>query len=161
MESATNLNHLVIMSYPKIINLLPETHPLLREKSEKVSSFEGLKEFSDLMLEKMYECSGIGLAAPQVGVPFRLFVIHIQRKEKDFKRVCVNPEILESSGEASILESCLSVEEKDIQIPRFSTIKVKFFKEDGELVVETIEGLESICFQHELDHLDGILISDY
>lgn len=149
------------MNYPKNLILLPESHPLLRKKSSALISFEGLKDLSELMFEKMYDSSGIGLAAPQVGISIRMFVIHIRRPDGDFKRVCINPEYIEAHGAASILESCLSVEEKDLRIPRSAIIKVRYFTEYGVLMEEILDGLESICFQHELDHLDGILISDY
>ena len=147
--------------YPEKLILLKEPHPLLKQKSLPITSLSGIKELSEGMYEIMRQEGGIGLAAPQVGVLVRMFIIHIIRENFEYKRVCINPEILESSGEVSIPEGCLSVANKDIFVPRKAVIQVRYQDLRGEVQEEVLTGLAAICFQHERDHLDGILISDY
>ncbi len=129
--------------------------PVLRQRASEVVDIDGrLKKLADDMLETMYEAPGLGLAAPQVGVERRLFVYDIG----EGPRVLVNPELVESSGEWAYEEGCLSVPGLAWEIVRPKEVHLKGYDLDGnEVDVEADEVLARL-FQHELDHLDGVLL---
>ena len=121
-----------------------------------------LRELAASMAETMYEEPGIGLAATQVGVAMRLIVMDLgwTEGERD-PRVLLNPEILEREGrETSEMEGCLSVPDFKADVQRDARVVVCARTLDWEEVSFDAEGLESYCFQHEIDHLDGILFID-
>lgn len=105
------------------------------------------------MLETMYDAMGVGLAAPQVGVLKRIVVIDVG----EGPMVLINPEILETSGEQTGDEGCLSVPGKAGQVTRPNYVKVKAWNENMEEVIYEGEGLLARAFCHEIDHLDGHL----
>ena len=105
------------------------------------------------MLDTMYEAMGVGLAAPQVGILKRIVVIDVG----EGPIVLINPEILETSGEQTGEEGCLSVPGKFGVVTRPNYAKVKAFNESMEEIIIEGEGLLARCIQHECDHLDGIL----
>lgn len=140
--------------------------PVLKQKALPVKEFdEKLAELADNMLETMYEERGIGLAAVQVGVLKQLVVVDLKSGEEDISlrepRVFVNPHIVEKSGETISEEGCLSVIEYRAEIKRAESIKLEFQDLQGESRTMEAEGLLSICIQHELDHLQGILFIDH
>jgi len=140
--------------------------PVLKQKALPVQEFdEKLAELADNMLETMYEERGIGLAAVQVGVLKQLVVVDLKSGEEDISlrepRVFVNPHIVERSGETISEEGCLSVIEYRAEIKRAESIKLEFQDLQGEPRTMEAEGLLSICIQHELDHLQGILFIDH
>ena len=140
--------------------------PVLKQKALPVKEFdEKLAELADNMLETMYEERGIGLAAVQVGVLKQLVVVDLKSGEEDISlrepRVFVNPHIVERSGEKISEEGCLSVIEYRAEIKRAESIKLEFQDLQGEPLTLEAEGLLSICIQHELDHLQGILFIDH
>ena len=140
--------------------------PVLKQKALPVKEFdEKLAELADNMLETMYEERGIGLAAVQVGVLKQLVVVDLKSGEEDINfrepRVFVNPHIVERSGETISEEGCLSVIEYRAEIKRAESIKLEFQDLQGESRTLNAEGLLSICIQHELDHLQGILFIDH
>ena len=140
--------------------------PVLKQKALPVKEFdEKLAELADNMLETMYEERGIGLAAVQVGVLKQLVVVDLKSGEEDISlrepRVFVNPLIVERSGETISEEGCLSVIEYRAEIKRAESIKLEFQDLQGEPRTMEAEGLLSICIQHELDHLQGILFIDH
>ncbi len=140
--------------------------PVLKQKALPVKDFdEKLAELADNMLETMYEERGIGLAAVQVGVLKQLVVVDLKSGEEDISlrepRVFVNPHIVERSGETISEEGCLSVIEYRAEIKRAESIKLEFQDLQGEPRTMEAEGLLSICIQHELDHLQGILFIDH
>ena len=140
--------------------------PVLKQKALPVKEFdEKLAELADNMLETMYEERGIGLAAVQVGVLKQLVVVDLKSGEEDISlrepRVFVNPHIVERSGEMISEEGCLSVIEYRAEIKRAESIKLEFQDLQGESRTMEAEGLLSICIQHELDHLQGILFIDH
>jgi peptide deformylase len=141
----------------------PEDNDILKKVSLPIENKEGVLELSQQMFNLMYQSNGIGLASPQIGLNLRMFVIHIPASEKreETKIVAVNPLILKKDGKASIEEGCLSVRDRLIEVVRSKTIEVSYEDEHGVKKTQVLDGLASICFQHELDHLDGILISDY
>ena len=140
--------------------------PVLKQKALPVKEFdEKLAELADNMLETMYEERGIGLAAVQVGVLKQLVVVDLKSGEEDISlrepRVFVNPHIVERSGETISEEGCLSVIEYRAEIKRAESIKLEFQDLQGEPRTMEAERLLSICIQHELDHLQGILFIDH
>ncbi len=108
------------------------------------------------MFDTMYETGGVGLAAPQVGILKRIVVIDTD----DNQHVLINPEILETSGEQTGYEGCLSIPGKSGIVTRPNYVKVKALNEHGEEYILEGEGLLARCICHECDHLDGILYSD-
>lgn len=115
------------------------------------------KQLAESMLELMRKEKGIGLAATQVGVAKRLFVMEID----GVTRACFNPEIVNTSKElVDFDEGCLSFPGESCTIKRPQQIEVRYFNLQGQEVKEALLGLEARCFQHELDHLDGITMWD-
>ncbi len=120
---------------------------------EKIT--DELLETLDNMMDTMHEANGVGLAAPQVGINQRFFVIDIG---DGVERKIINPEILEFSEEFSETdEGCLSVPGIYRKVKRAFEIKVRYMKETGEIVEETMSGFLAKAFQHEFDHLSGTL----
>ena len=115
------------------------------------------------MLETMYAAPGIGLAAPQVGILKRIFVMDCA--DKDNKRepyICINPEIIWVSEQKNIYEEgCLSIPDFYGEIERPSEVKMICLDIDGHQVEHQFDGLEATCAQHEIDHLNGVLFIDY
>ncbi len=111
------------------------------------------------MFDTMYKADGVGLAAPQVGILKRIFVIDCT-VDRSLPRVFINPEILETEGEQTGEEGCLSVPGKHATVTRPMKVRVRALNEDMEEITLTLEGLEARCVLHENDHLDGILYVD-
>ena len=144
--------------------ILIEPDPFLRQKSKKVEKVDDdTRSLMDDMLETMYDAPGIGLAAIQIGVPKRVIVIDLSKKEdKKNPLYFVNPVILtKSKKDASYEEGCLSVPNQFAEINRPDKCKVKYLDYDGNEKVLEAEGLLATCIQHEIDHLEGILFIDY
>ena len=116
-----------------------------------------VKKLTEDMLTTMYEVPGLGLAAPQVGVQKRLFVYDVG----DGPHVLVNPEIIESRGEWEFEEGCLSVPGLNFDIIRPKEVHVRGLDLDGNEVDLEADELEARLFQHELDHLDGVLLIEH
>ena len=131
--------------------------PVLRQVAKPVDEVDGaLVKLVDDMVETMYEAVGVGLAAPQVGVQRRLFVYDIDDDEGP--QAIVNPRIEESAGEFYFDEGCLSIPGLRIGIYRPETVLLKGVDLDGnELAIEA-DGFLARMFQHEVDHLDGVLM---
>lgn len=131
--------------------------PVLKQRASDVAEVDGtLVRLAEDMVQTMYDAPGLGLAAPQVGVQKRLFVYDLQAGEGP--RTVVNPVISETDGEWAYEEGCLSVPGLAWEIVRPKTILLTGYDLDGrELSIEADE-LASRCFQHELDHLDGVLL---
>lgn len=133
-------------------------HPTLREKSEKVEAIDdNLRGILDEMVTLMRKANGVGLAANQVDIAKRFFVLE---HEGIVKKV-INPEILEVSSEiADIEEGCLSIPGIYKKVNRPAKIKVKYLNENGEEIIEELEEMWARAFQHEFDHIEGILFTD-
>jgi peptide deformylase len=131
--------------------------PVLRQVAKPVDEVDGaLVKLVDDMVETMYEAVGVGLAAPQVGVQRRLFVYDLDDDEGP--QAIVNPEIVESAGELYHDEGCLSIPGLHIGIYRPETVLLKGYDLEGnELTIEA-DGFMGRMFQHEVDHLDGVLM---
>ena len=143
-----------------IPQLVLETDSVLRTKCESWDFNNpptNIELFSNMIYRIMEENNGVGLAAPQVGFSYRIFVMG--NNEEYF--TCINPEILEKSVEEVIeSEGCLSFPALFLKVKRAEKIKVKYFNIKGEEKIETLTGLWSRCFQHELDHLNGIVFTE-
>jgi len=137
--------------------------PVLKEIAEPVEDIDSeIKDIIDSMENLMYNNAGIGLAANQVGIPKRIIVFDINYKEKAKDlTVLINPTII--SGEDKIIyeEGCLSVPDFQGKINRKKYIKVQGLNRDGDLIDIDAEDLTAICIQHEIDHLNGVLILDH
>lgn len=131
--------------------------PILRRKALKVEKVDPpLQKLFDDMVETMYHANGIGLAGPQVGVARRIIVVDIG--EGPIK--LANPRIVESSGTAWGPEGCLSIPGLLGQVERFERVVVKGLDETGQPVKIEADDLLAVVFQHEIDHLDGVLFTD-
>lgn len=115
------------------------------------------------MFETMYEAPGIGLAAIQVGVPARVVVMDLSKRESEAEpRVFINPEITWSSDEKALYEEgCLSIPEIHEDVERPTRVKIRYLDLDGKLQEADAEGLFATCIQHEVDHLNGVLFIDH
>ncbi len=144
--------------------ILTEPNKILRQKSLKVDGVdEDIQKLMDDMLETMYAAPGIGLAAIQVGVPKRVIVLDIARKDEPKKPMYfVNPEIIEKSKQNSTYEEgCLSVPGQFAEIDRPDKCHIKYLDYNGKHQELKAEGMLATCIQHEMDHLEGILFIDY
>jgi len=130
---------------------------ILGVRAKEVSRFDPiLARLIDDMFATMHHYHGIGLAAPQVGISKRIIVAEVD----DVKMALINPEIIESAGEAIDVEGCLSWPGNYGEVSRKAQIKVKALTAQGEEVEIVAEGLLARCLQHEIDHLNGILFCD-
>ena len=144
--------------------ILTEPNKLLRQISKTVEKVEDEeRKLMDDMLETMYAANGIGLAAIQIGVPKRIIVMDISKKENEKNPMFfVNPVIIKKNIEkATYEEGCLSVPNQFAEIDRPSSCEVEYLDYDGNKKNLKAEGLLATCIQHEMDHLEGILFIDY
>ena len=138
-------------------NILTEGNATLKKTSRPVTKFDDrLHMLLDDMKETLEEAGGVGLAAPQVGVLRRLFVVDTGEEVLE----CVNPEIIETSGEQVGAEGCLSVPGKYGIVRRPNNVKIRAQDRDGEWFEAEGEELIARCFCHEYDHLDGKLYTE-
>jgi peptide deformylase len=138
-------------------------HPALRWKSRPVTEINAdLRAIVRRMFELMYEHKGIGLAANQVGLPLRLFVINLtgEVSEKDEEIVFINPEIIRRKGTETGEEGCLSLPKLYGDVRRAEKIVVEAFDLEGQGFEVSVDELAARAIQHESDHLDGILFPD-
>jgi peptide deformylase len=144
------------------IIMLPD--PVLRQVSVPVERVDdALRTLMDDMLETMYAAPGVGLAAIQVGVPRRLFVLDVAEEDEEPSPLyLVNPEIVTLGPETRVHEEgCLSIPDVHIEIERPSTLTVRYLDREGELKELAAGGLLATAIQHEINHLDGKLIIDF
>ena len=144
--------------------ILTEPNEILRKKSLLVDQVDGdIQKLMDDMLETMYLAPGIGLAAIQVGVPKRVIVLDIARKDEPKNPMYfINPEIITKSKDSlAYEEGCLSVPGQFAEITRSSNCYIKYLDYYGQPLELKTEGLLATCIQHEIDHLEGILFIDY
>jgi peptide deformylase len=137
--------------------------PRLRDVSKKISTIDqDLLDAVPQMFEIMYKARGIGLAGPQAGLGRRIVVANLtgDPKKKDEEQVFINPEILDRAGKLQEEEGCLSLPGMGAQIQRAEKVLVRYKDLKGKVIEREAEQLESRLFQHEIDHLDGILIVD-
>lgn len=132
--------------------------PVLRRRASPVTEITPeIQRLIDDMVETMYDALGIGLAATQVGVPHRILVVDVGRGEA---RVYVNPEIVEQDGQVVGEEGCLSLPGIFADVARAKRVVVEGRDREGRPIREEAQGLMARVFQHEIDHLDGVLFID-
>jgi peptide deformylase len=136
----------------------------LREVSKPIERVtDEIRELARDMLDVMYDEPGIGLAAPQLGAPLRLIVVDVQWTEEGNERsprILVNPEIVHAEGTITWNEGCLSVPDFQADVDRAERVRLRASDLDGNALEIEASGLEAVCFQHEIDHLDGVLFID-
>ncbi len=137
----------------------------LRRVSRKIEEVDdSIRELARDMCEVMYDEPGIGLAAPQVGEDVRLVVVDTEWTAEDAERnplILVNPELSEHEGKITWTEGCLSVPDFEADVERAERVFLRARDLDGKEVEIHAQGLQAVCFQHEVDHLDGVLFIDH
>jgi peptide deformylase len=138
---------------------------VLRRKTEPVESVDDdVRKVLNDMAETMYRHNGIGLAAPQVGLSRRIITLDVPAEEEDQPGsgliLAVNPRITAREGKLVITEGCLSFPGLEIDITRAERVTVEYQDETGASRARACEGLLAVCFQHEIDHLDGMVFTD-
>lgn len=149
--------------------------PVLRKKGKEIDKeYPKFNELLDNMFETMYNAMGVGLAAPQIGLPIRLFLVdtkpfsddeELSKEEQEvlgnFRKVFINAKILEETGdEWNFNEGCLSIPDIREDVSRNNTIKIEYLDENFEKHVEKYDGLIARVIQHEYDHIEGKLFTD-
>ncbi len=158
-----------------ILPIIGYGDPVLRKMCEEIpADYPLLKETIENMYDTMYNAYGVGLAAPQVGLAIRLFVVDTtpfgedddlptdeQNQLKNFKRTFINAKMIKEEGEEwGFNEGCLSIPEVREDVFRNDTITLEYFDEDFNKKVEVFDGLVARVIQHEYDHIEGILFTD-
>ena len=145
-----------------VLEILKYPHPVLKKRCEPVEHVdEAIRKLVQDMRETMYCANGIGLAACQVGVSCRVLVMDVGPVDPAQKFFAlINPEIVAEEGEIDYEEGCLSVPDCNEKIRRREKIRVRGISPDGEAVELAGDGVLAIALQHEIDHLNGILILD-
>ena len=142
--------------------------PVLKNKTKNIDKdYEGLSELIENMFETMYEASGVGLAAPQIGKSIRLFIVDASPFEeddpklKDFQQVFVNPEIIEEVGEEWSFNEVFIYSSYQRRCERKPKIRIRYKDEHFNTFEEEFGGIAARIIQHEYDHLEGVLFTDY
>ena len=145
-----------------ILKILTYPEKILRLKAEEITDIdEQLLNLVENMLETMYKYEGVGLAAPQVAVSQRLFVLDTKQYYEDGEKlIFINPEIVQKDGNAKMEEGCLSVPDIRCEVKRAEKILLRGYDLDGKLIERELEGFLARVIQHEIDHLNGILFID-
>lgn len=157
-----------------LLEIIEVPDPLLRSQSAPVERVDDdLKRLVSDMFETMYQAPGIGLAAIQVAIPRRLLIIDLQDPEPVAEgeeegppvkspHVFINPEILDRSEQRKIYtEGCLSIPDQYAEVERPDIVRARWLDLDGKSREGEFDGLMSVCLQHEVDHLNGVLFIDY
>ncbi|MCX7846110.1 MAG: peptide deformylase [Dictyoglomaceae bacterium] len=140
-----------------VLKILTIENPILRKRAKKIEKIdEDIKKLAENMLETMKFSNGVGLAAPQVGKNIRLVVVSYD--EEDY--IFINPEIIEKEGENVDIEGCLSIPSVEVPVKRAEKILLRYQNLKGRTLNMEFDGLLARIIQHEIDHLDGILIVD-
>lgn len=149
--SKNNLNKCSITCFPA---------PVLAQPAKPIDNIDGsIRTLADRMIDIMLRNKGIGLAGPQAGANLRIFVISFDGTKENAK-VYINPKIETSGSLVHFEEGCLSLPGVSAKIKRFKQCSVTATDLDGNIFTEHAEGLPARAFQHEFDHLDGMLIKD-
>ena len=146
-----------------VLDIVRHPAPVLRATAKPVALFDAaLSQLAADMIETMYAAPGRGLAAPQVGLPMRIFVTDVAWRDGDpAPKVFVNPTLVSASEETVLREEgCLSIPDTPCRVRRPARVVLAWQDLDGLGFEAAFEGIEATCVQHELDHLDGILCID-
>ena len=154
-----------------ILPIVAYGDPVLRKETEEIDKdYPDLELLIENMFETMYAAKGVGLAAPQIGKAIRLFIVDASGFNEDgeypeladFKRVYINPIIVEESGEAwKFEEGCLSIPGIREEVSRKSNLVIEYYNEKFELIEESLDSLAARVIQHEYDHIEATLFTDY
>lgn len=144
--------------------------PILRKVAKDIdpATYPNLNELIETMFETMYNADGVGLAAPQIGLEDRVFVVDLEPLADDnhpefrgFKKALINAEIIEKSGDLELVEEgCLSIPGIHEKVPREGHIRIKYIDENLQPHDEEYTGFMARVIQHEYDHLDGVMFTD-
>ncbi|UNY97573.1 peptide deformylase [Zhouia spongiae] len=149
--------------------------PVLKKEAVDIDeNYPNLQELLDNMFETMYNAYGVGLAAPQIGLSIRLFIVDAspfaedddltkeeQEELQEFKKVFINARMIEETGEEwAFNEGCLSIPDVREDVNRNEKIRIEYYDENFEKHIEEFEGLAARVIQHEYDHIDGVLFTD-
>lgn len=158
-----------------ILPIVAYGDPVLKRKAKEIpEDFPKLTELVENMFQTMYNAAGVGLAAPQVGLPLRIFIVDAspfsddeelsekeQKQLEGFKKVFINAQIEEETGEEWIFnEGCLSIPDVREDVNRKPKIKITYQDEHFKSYTESYDGLAARVIQHEYDHIEGILFTD-
>ena len=145
-----------------VLEILTYPHPLLKKPCYEVETIdEETRDFIKDMIETMYSANGIGLAASQVGVSKKIIVLDVSPIDPQHDLIAViNPEIVACEGEIDHEEGCLSVPDCFEKVRRKEKVQVRGMAPDGKKIEMNAEGIMAITMQHEIDHLNGVLILD-
>jgi peptide deformylase len=160
-----------------ILPILAYGDPILKKECEDIDAqYPDLKQLISDMFETMYKAKGVGLAAPQIGKNIRLFIVDgspfseneedeedpLAKGIEDFKKVFINPIIEDEKGKVwSFQEGCLSIPSIRENVLRKPDITVSYYNENWDLIEEHYSGYAARIFQHEYDHIEGVLFTDY
>ena len=163
-------------SNAKELDILIFPHPTLKTVAQEVTEFnQDLKDLCQNMLKTMYHAPGIGLAAPQIGLSQRIFVLDVDYERKVLgdeddgpveiqhlsPQIFINPVITDRQGETTYEEGCLSIPGVHEEVKRSAQVEVRYQDVNGETHTLAADDLRAICIQHELDHLNGILFIEH
>ncbi|WP_108868616.1 peptide deformylase [Aquimarina aquimarini] len=158
-----------------ILPIVAYGDPVLKKKAKEINKdYPNLSDLIENMFETMYNAHGVGLAAPQIGLPIRLFMVDAEpfsedeelsdeeiKQLKGFKKIFINPVIVEETGEEwAFTEGCLSIPDVREDVFRKETIKINYFDENFVEHTDTYGGLAARVIQHEYDHIEGVLFTD-
>jgi len=150
-----------------VLPIIAYGHPVLKKKGiELDQDYKNLDSLLENMWETMYNANGIGLAAPQIGLSVRLFLVDSTQvfedePEKGIKKVFINPEIVKEDGEPwNYEEGCLSIPQIRADISRQPRIKIHYYDEDFKKHEDTYDGINARVIQHEYDHIEGKLFTE-
>jgi len=139
-----------------ILQLTPNTHPILHERVKKCSYDLNRAEISKILYENMIHHNGVGLSANQIGINERVFIM-VKDLEYNEILTCFNPRIVKQSSKTVVMEEgCLSYPDEFVEVERSETVVVKYEDENKKTHKMKLEGLASRVFQHEYDHMEGI-----
>lgn len=147
-----------------ILSIIKAPDPILKKRCVPVDRVDDdVRRLMDDMLETMYAAPGVGLAAPQVGVAKRIIVVDTSNPAEDrLPLLMANPEIIQASGDLLLREEgCLSFPDQYEEVERPATVRVRYIDHENEIRELDAEGLQAVCVQHEIDHLDGVLLVDH
>ncbi|MCL4133298.1 UNVERIFIED_CONTAM: hypothetical protein GTU68_060813 [Idotea baltica] len=146
-----------------ILPIVAYGDPVLKKMGTEITKdYPKLDELLVNMFETMYNAFGVGLAAPQIGLPIRVFLVDAEKNElKNFKRVFINAQIMKEEGdEWAFNEGCLSIPEVREDVFRQPRITIMYVDENFKPHTETFDGLIARVIQHEYDHIEGVLFTD-
>jgi peptide deformylase len=145
-----------------VLEILKYPHPLLKKRSKEVERVDAeVRKLIQNMAETMYAANGVGLAACQVGVPRRIIVLDVSPLDSEQSLFAmINPEVISEEGEIDYEEGCLSVPDCLEKIKRREKIRIRGTSPEGKEMEVEGEGILAIALQHEIDHINGVLILD-